>query len=181
MRPIVMRPIILAASVLAAACSDQTSSSPTSPVSVAPARAHAQSQGGVQLPFRGSLRSAEASAFANGYLLINGSGEGTATHLGRFAATIGDIVNPATRQSTGTFNLTAANGDQLFTTTAGGEVGFDLPNISYVTVVATIVGGTGRFANAAGSFTVRRTVTIDFATNSSTSTGSFEGRINLNN
>ena len=89
-------------------------------------------------------------------------------------------MNPATATSTGTFHLTAANGDQLFATTAGGEDQFTPPNVSHVTVVATITGGTGRFASATGTFTVERTATINFAAGTSTATGSFEGYINFN-
>ena len=85
----------------------------------------------------------------------------------------------ATAQSTGTFTFTAANGDQLITTTTGREDAFVPPNVSHVTLVATIVGGTGRFAEATGTFTVRWVGIIDFATGTSTETGSFEGHIDL--
>jgi hypothetical protein len=44
-----------------------------------------------------------------------------------------------------------------------------------VTANATILGGTGRFVGATGTFTIWITDTIDFATNSATGTGSFEG------
>jgi len=90
-------------------------------------------------------------------------------------------VSLANSTSTGTFNLTAANGDQLFATTAGGQDQFTPPNVSHVTLVATIVGGTGRFASATGTFTVERTATINFAAGTSTAVGSFDGHISLNN
>ena len=86
-------------------------------------------------------------------LTICGTAEGTATHLGRFTAVSVDTVNIAT-ESAGTLDFTAANGDRLFTTTAGKEEAFTPPNISRVRQVATIVGGTGRFAGATGTFTV---------------------------
>jgi hypothetical protein len=54
------------------------------------------------------------------------------------------------------------------------------PNISKVTLAATIVGGTGRFASATGTLTIRFTETIDFATNSATGSGTIEGQLNLN-
>lgn len=177
MRPIVMRPILLVASVLAAACSDHVSTSPTSPTGAG----LAQSKSGTQLPFRGSFTGAEQGVVAPPNLLIQGTGEGNATHLGRFTLTLADVVNMATTTSTGTFNLTAANGDQLFTTTLGEEDQFTPPNISHVTFVATIVGGTGRFAGATGTFIVERTGTINFAAGTSTSIGSFDGHVNLNN
>jgi len=76
--------------------------------------------------------------------------------------------------------FTALNGDQLFTTTAGQETAFIPPNISHVTFSAEIVGGTGRFARATGTFIIRQTAAIDFAAATSTGTGAFEGHINLN-
>jgi hypothetical protein len=48
-----------------------------------------------------------------------------------------------------------------------------------VTLAATIVGGTGRFAGATGGLTIRFTETIDFATNSATGSGTIEGLLNL--
>jgi hypothetical protein len=41
------------------------------------------------------------------------------------------------------------------------------------------VGGTGRFADATGTFTLRLVSTIDFASATASVTGSFEGQINL--
>jgi hypothetical protein len=180
MRSIVLRPIILAASVLAVACSDQVSSTPTSPTSMLLASTQTQ-RSATRLPFRGSFTAADQGVVAPPNLLIQGTGEGTGTHLGRFTVSITEVVNLATASGTGTFDLTAANGDQLFATTAGGEDQFTPPNVSHVTLVATIVGGTGRFASATGTFTMERTAIINFAAGTSTSTGSFDGHINLNN
>jgi hypothetical protein len=133
------------------------------------------------LPFRGSFTAADRSTITPPTLLLQGTGEGTATHLGRFTVTTAEVVNLATATGTGTFNITAANGDQLFATTAGGEDQFTPPNVSHVTLLATIIGGTGRFASATGTFTMERTGIIDFVAGTSTSIGSFDGHINLNN
>ena len=179
MRPIVMRPLILAASVLAAACSDHGSGSPTSPTSAALLPAQTQ-QNATQVPLHGSFTAADRSTITPPTMLVQGTGEGNATHLGRFTLTTAEVVNLATATGTGTFNLTAANGDQLFAATAGGEDQFTPPNVSHVTLVATIVGGTGRFASAIGTFTMERTGIIDFAAGTSTAIGSFDGYINLN-
>jgi hypothetical protein len=179
-----MRPIVLSVCVFAAACSGQISNSPTSPTSAAipPAQSasatstpvNSQALRAEQLPFRGSFThvidvpppSAHATA------------EGTATHLGRFTATLRADVHPD-NTSTGTFNFVAANGDQLSGTFVGEGV-FIPPNNSRLTEVATIENGTGRFAGATGTFTMMRFDTIDFATGKATGSGSFEGRINLN-
>jgi hypothetical protein len=181
-----MRPIVLSMCVFAAACSDRALNSPTSPTSAAGAPAQTQAQHATQLPFRGSFSGGSTGGVncpptcPPTTLRITGSVEGTATHLGRFTATSVDVVNMASTRSTGTFDLTAANGDHLFTTTTGIEDEFVPPNISPVTLDAMIVGGTGRFVAATGTFTMRRISTIDFAAGTASESGSFEGQINLN-
>ena len=186
-----MRTIMLSVCVFTAACSGQALDTPTSRTSqtLAPAQApsgtaQTQAQNGAELPFGGSFTS-RTSAVTDcpptcppTTLRITGNEEGTATHLGRFTATSVDIVDTMTNTGTGTFNFTAANGDQLFATTASVENELIPPNISHVTLSAEIVGGTGRFAGATGAFTIRLIQTIDFATATSIGTGSFDGHIN---
>ena len=172
-----MRRISLAFCVLAAACSGGVLDSPTSPMSVSAASSRGKS--GVQLPFRGTFTTASTGLPAPPVLEFDGTGSGTATRLGRFTVVVRETVSLITATSTGTMNFTAANGDRLFTTTTGAEDAFVPPNESHTTVIATIVGGTGRFASATGSFTVRRVGTIDFATATSTEVGSFEGEIGM--
>jgi hypothetical protein len=182
-----MRPIILGVCLFAAACSGHEVNSATSPTSAAFAPAQTQAQGGAQLPLNGSFTQKGTGTLncpptcPPTTLRINGSETGTATHLGRFSATSEDVVNLATRTNTGVFNFVAANGDELFTRTTGREDEFVPPNISHVTLVATITGGTGRFAAASGTFTIHRIDVIDFATNSGSGTGELSGHINLHN
>jgi hypothetical protein len=85
---------------------------------------------------------------------VNVSATGQATHLGRFTIEIPHVVNFATQSATGTMTLTAANGDALIASFTG----HSQINGSLVTIVetATVTGGTGRFADASGSFTVNR-------------------------
>jgi hypothetical protein len=174
MRPIVMRPIILAVSVLSAACGDQLSTAPTSPASAPTAQAQAQSA--VQLPFQGSVTTADQGVVVPPNLLVDGTGEGNATHLGHFTVTYSAIAGLAT--ATGTYTFTAANGDQLLTTFSGTAVTMG-PGVFSFTEALAIVGGTGRLAGATGTFTLRRIGIVDFATGRSTSTGDFEGHITL--
>ena len=103
----------------------------------------------------------------------------SATHLGQFTGTLAAEVT-SENTSTGTFNFTAANGDQLSGTFVGIEGVFIPPNTARITEVATIENGTGRFAGATGTFTMVRFDYIDFATGKATGTGTFEGQINLN-
>jgi hypothetical protein len=177
-----VRPLALALAALAlAACSPDAARDPLGPSGqnlsaggngAAPAKKEA-----VELPFRGSFTTLASGEIVPPTLTVTGTAEGTATRLGRFTATSVDVVDQATATSTGTFNFTAANGDQLFTTTAGGQDAFTPPNVSHVTLVATIVGGTGRFAAATGTFTMQQTSIIDFATGALSGSGSFDGTI----
>ena len=149
-----------------------------------PGRGRCQSDAGAgrdRLPFQGSFTRETHAVFEPPItLVITGTETGTASHLGRFTATSEDRVNTTNNTATGTLNITAANGDQLFTRTAGAETRFSPPNISMVTATATVLGGTGRFERATGTFTIESTDTIDFATGSATGSGKFEGHINLN-
>jgi hypothetical protein len=181
-----MRAIILSVCVSAAACSGPGLDSPTSPTAATVSAARTQAASATQLPFRGSYMG-NTTGTANcppacppTLLTLSGSYTGEATSLGRFTATSAEEVTLATATSTGTFTFTAANGDQLFTKTAGAEDEFIPPNISRVTLIATIVGGTGRFAAATGTMTLRFTSVIDFASGTSSLTGSLDGYINLN-
>ena len=174
-----MRPILLGLCVLTAACSGQDSDSPTSPTNAISALSRAQGKSDAQFPFAGSFTMRSSGVVTPPTLQITGTAEGTATALGRFTAAVTGLVDMTTTQSIGTFTFTAANGDQLITTTTGSEDAFVPPNVSHVTLVATIVGGTGRFAEATGTFAARWVGIIDFATGTSTETGSFEGHIDL--
>jgi len=163
-----MRLAIIGLCVLGAACSGQ-GSLPTSPSATG-----LQAQAGTELPFQGSFTRESFAVFEPPItLVITGTQTGMATHLGQFTATSVDRVNTTNNTATGTLNFTAANGDSLLTTTNGGQTESD------VTLNARIVGGTGRFAGATGTFTVHITETIDFVTNTATGSGAFEGTINL--
>ena len=107
--------------------------------------------------------------FAN--VLITATGN--ATHLGQFTLEVPHLVNFATAIGEGTFTFTAANGDQL-TAHFTGAADTSTPIFSIVEH-ATITGGTGRFANATGSFTARRL----YDPAAGTTTGTIEGTISM--
>jgi hypothetical protein len=110
-------------------------------------------------------------------LLVNGTVTGIATHLGRFTMHYNVTVNnplEAISPSAGSAELTAANGDIIFTTIIGQGVPADgMPGFAHITEHNTITGGTGRFAGAQGSFTVDRFVEMATGLTS----GSFQGAI----
>jgi hypothetical protein len=125
------------------------------------------------VPFKGRLEgTATVTPGTPPFLSVSLVGTGNATHLGRFTVEIPHVVNTTNRTSVGTYEFTAANGDTL---TAGftGQATLTSPGVLSVVETATITGGTGRFADATGSFIVERV----FNQVTSLTTGSFEGTI----
>ena len=180
-----MRTVVLSVCMLAAACGAPSSNSPTSPLGSGIAPAGTQAQGGAQLPFSASFTRSSSGAVncpptcPPTILRITGQQEGTATLLGRFTAESLSVVDLTNGGATITWDFTAANGDRLFTTAVGLEEAGP-PNDHRVTLGGTVVGGTGRFAAATGTFTIRIVETIDLVTNTATGSGTIEGHINLN-
>jgi hypothetical protein len=128
---------------------------------------------GQQVPLHGSL----AGVFTiSGFPIATVSANltGNATHLGRFTLALPHHVDLlATPPSAiGTFVFIAANGDTVFGTFTG-AVDSGAPPVVHVTEIATIEGGTGRFADASGGFTISRSIDLDHLTSS----GSFNGTI----
>jgi hypothetical protein len=109
-----------------------------------------QNQQEKSVPFKGKMT-----------LIVKGntvSGTGTATHIGRF--TIVEPNNSIKRNAdgsltiTGTAIITAANGDEIHATHSG-SVHFLSNGMVQVNAEFTIMGGTGRFAEATGTFEVQ--------------------------
>jgi hypothetical protein len=187
-----MRQVIFGVCVLTAACSGSIPDSPAAPTSAIGARdgtvpaSQTSALRGTELPFHGTFTGTSVSCLLDGTcppgtLIITGRKTGEATQLGRFTAiTVAQLAFPPTGDpATGTWDSTAANGDRLFATAVFTQDQFIPPNVSHVTVAATISGGTGRFAAATGAFTVRLVSTLNLDHTGSES-GSFEGHINLN-
>ena len=157
-----------------------TPTSPTSlssaSLSIASSEANATGAGVLsndqEAPFKGRLEGTATITPGSPFLSVSIEGTGNATHLGRFTVDIPHVVNTTNRTSTGTYEFTAANGDTL---TAGftGQATLTAPGVLSVVETATITGGTGRFADATGSFSVERM----FNQVTGVTTGSFEGTI----
>jgi len=196
-----MRPMMIVVCVSATACIGQGATPPTSPTrSTAPPAVSAPTltarqsslasagpgpQSRVQLPFAGKFAGATAGVFncpatcPPTTLRVSGTATGEATHLGRFTLATVDVIDLIADTGTGTWNFTAANGDALYTTTFGAAPEEIPPNISHVRITATIVGGSGRFAGATGTFTILLVQTIDLAANTASTSGSFEGYLTV--
>jgi hypothetical protein len=87
---------------------------------------------------------------------FTGDGTGFATHLGRFTGTQQGTIAPTTDghyAGRSTWTIIAANGDTL-TGTATLTVEGPPAGEHTTTMVATITGGTGRFDDATGHFTI---------------------------
>jgi hypothetical protein len=88
-------------------------------------------------------------------VLIRTTAAGVATRLGQFSLNREVTGNLLNFSDTGSAHWVAANGDSIDTTVVGQAELSDLPGgFLKVTEVHTITGGTGRFTNAEGSFTV---------------------------
>ena len=76
---------------------------------------------------------------------------GQATHLGAYAYHSNECFNGATGEFSGTFTMTAANGDTIAGTYAGTVVSV-VGDLGFYEQENVITGGTGRFAGASGGF-----------------------------
>jgi len=152
-----MRYAVLGLCLFATACAGSDAGAPTAPSSPPGEVGVTEATRGSELPFRGTLESIEVHTGAFPILHSVLTGTGQATHLGRYTVgfvfdiTIG-VGSPSA--TIGTFTLTAANGDSI----SGTFTGTGIVANGMVTIVenAIITGGTGRFANATGSFRVDR-------------------------
>jgi hypothetical protein len=104
-----------------------------------------------QVPFKGiEVGGLSPGPFNFPIATILREAEGEATHLGRFTVTGEYFVNVLDASATGTFTITAANGDQLFITSIGHSL--QPPSLKETVEDVTVTGGTGRFEGATGSW-----------------------------
>ncbi len=130
-----------------------------------------------QVPFNGSFQGQEIDTPQGGppptTISANGSATGIGTLVGKFSFTYQLTVTLANATATGSGHLVAANGDSIDTTIVGSLSPTSTPGVARITEIDTITGGTGRFAEAQGSFTVERLITEATGFTS----GSFNGTI----
>ena len=124
------------------------------------------------LPFHGVLNATESDELLFPTLHVHLVGGGTASHVGRYTMTLETTVTlPQATSEGGVLHLTAANGDVVSASVTGHAT--VTGDIADIVEIATITGGTGRFAGATGSFTITRVL----AQSTGVSSGSFDGAI----
>jgi uncharacterized alpha/beta hydrolase family protein len=130
---------------------------------------------GQQLLFKGSLESTETQQAVFPTLYVSATGSGNATQLGKYAYHFQGQINIPILVGTTSVTFTAADGSTLSAEGAGQGTPTSNPVIVSIVETYTISGGTGRFAGAGGSFTVKRL--LNRATG--VSTGTISGSILL--
>ena len=148
-----MRYVVLGFLVFATACAGAAPTAPSSSLSqIGTEGAATAAKGGSELPFKGTYEGLETVGTVPSRHHLDATGN--ATHLGLFTVTADWTVTTAGAIETNC-TWTAANGDELFTRFT--RRGVFVPPTATFTETHTITGGTGRFANASGTFTVVQT------------------------
>jgi hypothetical protein len=125
-----------------------------------------------ETPFKGTVSAVETGQVVFPMRFLDRDGTGTATYLGRYTEHVTMQIHIPTMSSTGTATFTAANGDTLAASVVGQATRTGPTELSIVEVY-TLTGGTGRFADATGTFTLEST--LDQTTG--VSSGTFSGAI----
>ena len=128
-----------------------------------------------QLFLKGSVQDTETQQIVFPTIFVNGTGSGNATHLGLYTISYQAQLNIPTLSATTSATVVAADGSSLFAEGTGQGTPTGTPGIVSIVETYTITGGTGRFDEASGNFTVKRL--IDRAT--LTSSGTISGTIVL--
>ena len=129
-----------------------------------------------QLLLKGSLQATETHLVTPPTMFVDGTGSGNATQLGSFTMSFqGEVFLPTLFAASESATLVAADGSSIFGEGSGQGTLTGTPGIVSIVETYAITGGTGRFVEASGSFTVERLV--DRAT--LTSSGTINGNIVL--
>jgi hypothetical protein len=115
-----------------------------------------------QVPFKGTIQGQDTDkGFTSpGMFLVETNGTGTGILLGRFTFTLETTINDANLTDTGSAHFKAANGDTIdatYTSVMPAELTPTPDGVVFsIKEIYTIIGGTGRFAGAQGSFLMER-------------------------
>jgi hypothetical protein len=125
-----------------------------------------------ETPFKGTVNAVETGQVVFPTRFLDREGTGNATYLGKYTEHVVMQINIPTLSSMGAATFTAANGDTLSASVVG-QATRTGPTALSIVEDYTITGGTGRFADATGSFTLEST--LDQTTG--VSIGTFSGAI----
>lgn len=128
-----------------------------------------------RLSFEGTMQSNETYSTAFYTMFVTANGSGNATELGQFTASYQMEANLLDMSVSESVSLVGTNGDSLQANAVGQAIEDRTPGMFKVVEIYTIIGGTGRFAGASGTFTLNRLLSINAGVASST----FEGYILL--
>jgi hypothetical protein len=106
------------------------------------------------VPFQGTLDSRDHGVVTGDTVTVTGAGAGIASHIGRFTYTYQWTAVLGSGHGSGVIQLVAANGDVIDGSFVGRAEPTDTPNLTHVTELVTITGGTGRFQGATGGFKI---------------------------
>jgi hypothetical protein len=170
---------VFVGALFAVGCSQmsQSTTSPTATPSVAPSVTSPSLTVAAaalkQVPFKGTMQGTDTDSDPTGTIVVTTDGSGIGTLFGRFSFTQRVTLTFATGTTTGVAHWVAANGDSIDTTVAGSGHRTGVPGEIDITDVHIITGGTGRFTEAQGHFTVKRFASaITFTTS-----GTYDGTI----
>lgn len=133
------------------------------------------------ISFRGGMQGTEIDIPQGGppptTLAATGNCPGLATLFGQFSFNYQLTVTLSTATAEGTGTLVTTKGDSIYTKIVGSLETTSTPGISIITEIDTITGGTGRFADAKGFFTVERLANPLPPPGTGLTSGSFHGTI----
>ena len=143
------------------------------PAPQAPQAAPAIPSKPTRLWIRGIVHSTETYSTAFPTMLVTASGWGEVSELGRFTVNYETEMNLLDLSGVESAHFVGADGNSLHAKGLGQASQDQTPGIFQVLEIYTITGGTGRFADASGTLTLKRVV--NWATGSTA--GTLEGYV----
>ena len=119
-----------------------------------------------QVPFRGIASGSVTSItpLDDCHQLAEAANGGIATQLGRFTGTAEFVLDVCNLTYVGSYIFTGANGDSISGPFSGTLTPTDVPGVFDNTEIAFITSGTGRFADATGTFNLGGQIDLNTGT-----------------
>ena len=119
-----------------------------------------------QVPFKGVVSGTVTSVMPVDacHQLAEAVNSGNATQLGRFTGSAEFVLDVCDLTYVGSYAWTAANGDSISGPFSGSLTPTDVPGLFDNTETAFITNGTGRFANATGTFNLGGQIDLNSGT-----------------